>query len=114
MEESGQSRHHDSGEHREQSDHFEHAPLLCHRCGAMLTPGKGDFYVVRIEAFADPTPPNLLADEYADIDPSAEIDRLIELMRHMSEQELMDQVYRRMTIHLCRKCYIAWIENPSG
>jgi len=26
----------------------------------------------------------------------------------------MDQVYRRMTIHLCRKCYIVWIENPSG
>ena len=111
MVESGQPDH---SEHREQSDHSEQAPLLCHRCGAMLTPGKGDFYVVRIEAFADPTPPNLLSDEYADIDPSAEIDRLIELMRHMSEQELMDQVYRRMTIHLCRKCYIVWIENPSG
>ena len=100
----------ESGHH----EHSEHAPLLCHRCGAMLTPGKGDFYVVRIEAFADPTPPNLSSDELADIDPSAEIDRLIELMRHMSEQELMDQVYRRMTIHLCRKCYLPWIENPSG
>ena len=32
------------------------APVLCHRCGALLTPGTDDLYVVRIEAFADPTP----------------------------------------------------------
>jgi hypothetical protein len=38
---------------------FEHqSPLLCARCGVELTPGKGDFYVVRIEAVADPTPVN--------------------------------------------------------
>jgi hypothetical protein len=92
----------------------DHQPLLCHRCGMMLTPGKGDFYVVRIEAFADPTPPTLLSDELADIDPSEEIDRLLEVMRHMSERELMDQVFRRVTIHLCRRCYLTWIENPSG
>jgi hypothetical protein len=114
VEEPEQSRHHDGGEHDGPHGHLEHAALLCHRCGAMLTPGKGDFYVVRIEAFADPTPPNLLSGDLADIDPSAEIDRLIELMRHMSQQELMDQVYRRMTIHLCRRCYLPWIENPSG
>jgi len=73
-------------EHSGDEKHSEQAPLLCHRCGAMLTPGKGDFYVVRIEAFADPTPPALSSDELADIDPSAEIDRLIELMRHRSEE----------------------------
>jgi len=104
----------DAPEKSEPDGHEEHLPLLCHRCGAILTPGKGDFYVVRIEAFADPTPPDLLCDEYADIDPSEEIDRLLEVMRHMSEQELMDQVYRRMTIHMCRSCYLPWIENPSG
>jgi len=32
------------------------APVLCHRCGAVLTPGTDDLYVIRIEAFADPTP----------------------------------------------------------
>jgi len=88
--------------------------LFCHRCGAVLTPGQGDFYVVRIEAFADPTPPDLTEDDVAGIDPSAEIDRLIEQMRDMSEQELMDQVYRRMTIHLCGRCYRAWIDNPAA
>ena len=27
----------------DQPDHSDHQPLLCHRCGLMLTPGKGDF-----------------------------------------------------------------------
>ena len=104
----------DQPEHEDQPEHSGHHPILCHRCGAMLQPGRGDFYVVRIEAFADPTPPDLISDELADIDPSEEIDRLLEVMRDMSELELMDQVFRRMTIHLCRRCYLTWIENPAG
>jgi hypothetical protein len=92
----------------------EPVSLLCHRCGAVLTGGEGDFYVVRIEAFADPTGPNISAEELAALDVSKEIDRLIEQMRGMSEQEMMDQVYRRMTIHLCGPCYRQWIENPAG
>ena len=88
--------------------------LICHRCGAVLTPGRGDFYVVRLEAFADPTPPEITAEELAGIDPGQEIDRLIEQMRGMSEQELMDHVYRRLTIHLCGPCYRKWIEDPAG
>lgn len=87
--------------------------LFCHRCGATLTPGEGNFYVVRIEAFADPTPPNLDLDALEGVDPGEEIDRLIELMRDMSEQELMDQVYRRLSLHLCGPCYRQWIENPA-
>ena len=35
-------------------------------------------------------------------------------MRDLSEQELIDQVYRRLTIHLCEPCYRQWIENPAG
>ena len=88
--------------------------LLCHRCGAVLTPGKGDFYVVRIEAFADPSGPVFSAEELEGLDLSAEIDRLLEQMREMSEQELLDQVYRRLTIHLCGRCYAGWIEDPAG
>ncbi|HUS92454.1 MAG TPA: hypothetical protein VM695_11425 [Phycisphaerae bacterium] len=88
--------------------------LLCHRCGALLTPGAGDFYVVRIEAFADPTPPDLSIEDLAAADPAEEIERLLELMRDMTEQELLDQVYRRLTIHLCGPCYRRWIEDPAG
>ena len=86
--------------------------LLCHRCGALLTAGEGSFYVVKIEAFADPTPPRLDTDEpLAEI--SADIDALIEQMSDLSEQELMDQVYRRVAVLLCRPCYEHWIEDPT-
>ncbi len=84
-------------------------PLACHRCGAQLTPGEGSFYIVRIEAFADPTPPRVeSARPLAEI--SAEIDDLVSHMEHMSEQELMDQVYRRLIVLMCNACYTAWIE----
>lgn len=88
-------------------------PLVCLRCGTELTPGDAQFYVVRIEAFADPTGPNI-TEEDLQRDFRAEIERLIEAMSGLSEQEAMDQVYRKMTIYLCNGCYRDWIENPTG
>ena len=94
------------------SNERRESPLFCHCCGCDLIPGKGNFYIVRIEAFADPTAPRVDAGD-AEIDPGEEIDHLIETMREMSDQELMDQVHRRLTIHLCLPCYSRWIENPA-
>ena len=88
-------------------------PTGCHRCGAELTPGEGSLYVVRIEALADPTPPVLDLDTPAG-EIRYEIDELIESMRDASPQEMMDQVYRRMTRLLCTRCYKRWIDNPTG
>ncbi|KPK82830.1 MAG: hypothetical protein AMJ81_09140 [Phycisphaerae bacterium SM23_33] len=91
----------------------ERVCLLCHRCGAELTPGEGNFYIVRILAVADPTPPAISeADLQTDI--SAEIDRILNQVQDMSEQELTEQIFRRLTIHLCTPCYRQWIENPAG
>jgi hypothetical protein len=88
-------------------------PLFCDRCSTVLTPGRGSFYVVKVEAVADPTPPTFTAGHLIrDVGP--EIDRLIQRMRDMSEQELMDQVYRRLVLYLCNPCYQYWIENPTG
>ena len=81
-------------------DASDDTPLLCARCGTELRPGTGDFYVVRIEAVADPSPPSL-SDEDLKHDPRPEIERLIAQMRELSEQELVDQVYRRLILHLC-------------
>ena len=92
-------------------DQADLSPLPCARCGAELTPGKGNFYLVRIEALADPAPPSFSAEDMAH-DPRAEIERLIEQMRGLSEQELMDQVYRRLVLYLCGPCYRQWIEDP--
>jgi hypothetical protein len=86
--------------------------LLCHHCGATLHPGSGDFYEVRIEAVADSSPPKITAEQLA----AASVEsmrELIDQMKDSSEQELMDQVYRRLVIHLCRPCYVIWIENPT-
>jgi len=87
------------------------SPLLCARCGIELKPGKGNFYVVRIEALADPTPPKF-SEEDMNLDPRAEFERLLKQMYELSEQELLNQVYRRLVVYLCGPCYRQWIEEP--
>jgi len=90
----------------------EQVSLLCHRCGEILTPGEGSFYFVQITAVADPTGPTITeADLAGDIE--AEIEKLLAELRDRSEQELIDQVYRRLIIHLCASCYAEWIEDPA-
>ena len=86
-------------------------PLLCARCGVELKPGTGDFYVVRIEAMADPSPPRFSENDLKH-DSRAEIERLIDQMRDLSEQELLDQVYRRLVFYFCGPCHRQWIEDP--
>lgn len=69
--------------------------------------------MVHIEAIADPSPP-IIDQEDLSADPQEEIVRLVEEMKDLSQQELMDQVYRRVTLYLCLACYTRWIENPTG
>ncbi|MGO8745833.1 MAG: hypothetical protein ACLQNE_07570 [Thermoguttaceae bacterium] len=92
-------------------DPSDDRPLLCARCAVELKPGTGDFYVVRIEALADPSPPRF-CEEDLKRDPRAEIEQLIEQMRDLSEQEIVDHVYRRLLVYLCSPCYRKWIEDP--
>ena len=87
--------------------------LVCRRCAAELLPGSGDFYVVRVEAMADPTPPHFTAEDLAH-DTAAEITRLLASMRQLSAEEALNQVYREMVFHLCGTCYRQWIDNPLG
>ena len=88
-------------------------PLFCDRCTAQLTPGDGNFYVVNIQAVADPTPPSF-SDEELKADHRHNIERISAEISCLSEQELLDQVYRRLTLFLCTSCYQSWIENPTG
>ena len=92
---------------------MDSSTLLCARCCAELTPGKGDFYVVLIEGMADPSPPDFSEDDLTR-DHKAEIAHLIEQMRNLSEREMLDQVYRRLVLHMCGPCYRQWIEDPVG
>jgi hypothetical protein len=88
-------------------------PLFCARCSVELQPGSGTFYRVNIEAVADPTPPTITAEDLRN-DPTAQIGKILEQMQELSEQEALDQVYRRLTIYLCCKCYAEWIEDPAS
>ena len=92
--------------------HFDAGGLICHRCSSVLTCGEGSFYVIKIEAFADPSPPVLDTNKPSK-HLSIEINELIEQMSDLSEQELMDQVYRRLVLLMCRPCYELWIEDPT-
>jgi hypothetical protein len=87
--------------------------LSCQRCSAALKPGRGEFYLVKILALADPSPPVITREELA-ADVGREIQRLVAQLRGLSEAEMMDQVYRRELIYLCAPCYRAWIANPVG
>ena len=61
--------------------------LQCKCCSKEVHPGRGDYYLVRIDAVADPQPP-IITQEDLDQDIGAEIERLIRRMKSMSEQQL--------------------------
>jgi hypothetical protein len=87
--------------------------LLCKRCSKEVHPGRGDYYLVRIDAVADPEPP-VFTEEDLDRDVGAEIVRLIRRMKGLSEKQLESQVYRQKAIYLCVRCFNHWIENSVG
>lgn len=86
--------------------------LLCHGCGADLTPGEGSFWVVRIDAVRDPSPPVIDTRESM-TSIAAEYEALLARLSEQSERELMDQVHRRLILHLCSRCFGRWIERPA-
>ena len=85
--------------------------LTCARCALALTPGEGNFYLVRIVAVADPSPPRFTEEDLAG-DVESEVESLLARVRGKSEEELMDQVYRREILYLCTPCYLRWIARP--
>ena len=65
--------------------------LHCKRCSKEVHPGRGDYYLVRIEAVADPQPP-VITQEDLDQDVGVEIERLICLMTVSSRNICTDCV----------------------
>ncbi len=84
--------------------------LSCSHCGISLQPGSGNFYRVTIEAVADPT----FSAEDQGTDLRQEIERLLARLEVLSEQEAMNQIYRRLVLFLCGRCYRRWVDNPMG
>ena len=88
-------------------------PSICQKCGTLLTPGRGDFYVVNVEAYAEDSPPVITAEDLSR-DHIEEMRRIAKELENLSPQEAMDGVHRQMSFFLCRRCYKVWIENPTG
>jgi hypothetical protein len=84
----------------------------CDRCQTSIPPHA--HYIVRIDVFADPSMPELCADDLEEMDFDETFRKLIEQMKHMSEQELQDQVHRRFEFTLCPKCQREYLGNPLG
>src|SRR4051812_3047547 len=68
-------------------------------------------YIVRIEVFADPTMPPLDTNNAG---AEATYQELIEQMKHMSAEELQDQVHRSFFFTLCSECQPKFLANPLG
>ncbi|MFO7907266.1 MAG: hypothetical protein ACQESR_21370 [Planctomycetota bacterium] len=88
--------------------------LICARCQAILTPGTGTLWEVRIDAVADPWPPNFTQEDLQSDRPQKEWRELVERMKDLSPREAMEQVQRQMVIHLCNRCFAQWYEHPAG
>ena len=71
------------------------SPLICHRCGALLKTGEGSFYVVRIEAYADPSPPDL--DDATSM--AIGVDDLLEVPHGRLAVVLLDRETRPLQVH---------------
>ncbi|HXG08262.1 MAG TPA: hypothetical protein VNK04_00570 [Gemmataceae bacterium] len=89
-------------------------PVFCARCAAELRPGTGNFYQVTIEAVADPAAVVESDESLTAAELRERIEQLLAGMEGVSAQEAMDQVYRRLVLYLCGRCYRQWIENPTG
>jgi hypothetical protein len=84
----------------------------CELCGRQVPPHA--HYIVRIDVFADPELPQLSSEEVAKLNFDEELRKLLEEMRHMTEQELHDQVHRRFEYRICRACQVKFLANPLG
>jgi len=98
---------------REEGRESNEPALICHRCGSDLEPGEGRFWIVRIDAVCDPSPPRIDSTESLE-SLAADYEALLAEMADRSERELMDQVHRRMVLHLCAACFNVWYERPVG
>ena len=85
---------------------------LCDSCGRPLA--TAGHYVVRIDVFADPSLPATTSEELAEADFAAEMAVLMEQMKHMTAEELQDQVHRRFEFKVCRACQLRFLANPLG
>ena len=86
--------------------------VACELCGRAVA--VHDSYVVRIDAYADPSIPPIDTASFGDGGPGDAIDALIEQMAGLSADDLQDAVHRRFEYRLCPPCHRRFLANPLG
>ena len=85
---------------------------ICDRCGQPIF--EGDLrYVAKIEMVAAYDPLQITFDDLQR-DYKAEIRKIIEQTKGMTEEELMCDVHVALKFDLCRACQKALLKNPLG
>ena len=87
-------------------------PVECELCGRGVEVHES--YVVRIDVFADPSVPPTTAEQLAGADFDQQVADLLEQMKHLSADDLQDDVHRRFEYRICRPCQRRFLANPLG
>jgi hypothetical protein len=86
--------------------------VVCDLCGRTVPAGA--HYVVKIELFADPAAPTISTEDLEETDFEQTFADLIEEMKHLSADDLQDDVHRSFAYRLCRPCQRRFLANPLG
>ena len=81
-------------------------------CNAIV-PAHGH-YLVRIEVLADPSLPDMSTDDIEEADFDSTFSALMQQMKHMTAEDLSDQVYKRFEFKICHACQRKFLANPLG
>ena len=88
------------------------ADVICDMCGRVVPPH--GHYVVKIEVFADPSMPSVSREELEKLDIARTMAELLDQMKHLSAEDLHDQVHKSFEFRICRLCQMRFIANPLG
>jgi hypothetical protein len=86
--------------------------VVCDLCGTEVD--LHESYVVQIDVYAEPSMKPVTAEELAAIDFDDTYAALLEQMKHMTADDLQDDVHRRFEYRICRPCQRRFLANPLG
>ena len=84
--------------------------FICDRCGMTIPPHAHS--IVKIEIYADPTLPDISADELEEADYAKRMADLLKEMESLSQEQLEDAVHWQRDFKICRSCQLHLIKNP--
>jgi hypothetical protein len=87
-------------------------PGRCAICGRAVEIAES--FIVRIDVYADPTLPEITAEDIAKLDLNAAIAEAADAAAGMSADDLQDGVHRRFNFRICPRCQPGMLANPLG